>query len=78
MNFEGYDILNPSEQKFLSCLEAVTDETIWGIGIRKAMENPTAVKIRRLIADLKSQDNDAPEIMLDILGPSCYEQLKNL
>jgi hypothetical protein len=67
--------LNPNEQKFLSCLEAVNHDSIWGVAIRNVMKEPTVPRIRRLIADLKSQANDNEPVMIDILGKPCYEQL---
>jgi len=70
--------LNPNEQKFLSCLEAVDHDSIWGIAIQNVMKEPTVPRIRRLIADLKSQAHDSNDIMLDILGKPCYEQLLTL
>jgi hypothetical protein len=42
------------------------------------MKAPTAVKIRQLIGDLKSQEAEQPDIMLSILGQPCYEQLLTL
>jgi hypothetical protein len=76
--FEGYDQLNPQEQQFLACLEAVSDDTVWGLAVSSVMKAPTAVKIRQLIADLKSQREDEPEVMLSILGYPCYQQLLTL
>lgn len=71
-------MLNPSEQQFLVCLEAVSDETVWGLAISNVMKAPTGVKIRQLIGDLKSQRDDQPDIMLSILGEPCYKQLMAL
>jgi hypothetical protein len=76
--FEGYEILNPNEQQFLACLEAVSDDTAWGLAVKQVMQAPTVTKIRQLIADLKSQAADDALIMLSILGNNCYLQLKNL
>lgn len=67
--------LTDNEQKFLSCLEAVSDESIWGMAIKVVMKTPTAARIRGLITDLKSQAKDNSEVMLSILGQPCYEQL---
>jgi hypothetical protein len=76
--FEGYNALNPQEKNFLVCLEAVSDQSVWGLAISNVMKAPTAVKIRQLIGDLKSQEADQPDIMLSILGQSCYDQLQTL
>jgi hypothetical protein len=76
--FPDIDQLNPAEQKFLTCLEAVSGETMWGLAISRVMESPTATKIRQLVQDLKSQQADAPEVMLSILGHPCYLELVNL
>jgi hypothetical protein len=76
--FEGYENLNPQEQQFLACLEAVSGESIWAIAIQEVMKSPTGVKIRQLIGDLKAQAEDSPEVMLSILGNPCYLQLKKL
>jgi hypothetical protein len=76
--FDGYDQLNPQEQQFLACLEAVDSDNIWSLAIQEVMKNPTGVKIRQLIGDLKSQEADQPDIMLSILGESCYQQLLTL
>jgi hypothetical protein len=77
-DFEGVEHLNAQERKFLACLEAVSDDSIWGTAISNVMKQPTVVKIRQLISDLKSQANDNREVMLNILGDTCYEQLKKL
>jgi hypothetical protein len=77
-NFEGIENLNPQEQQFLACLEAVKGDTIWALAIQNVMKAPTVVKLRQLISDLKSQAADGNEIMLNILGEPCYQQLKNL
>jgi hypothetical protein len=78
MTFPDYDLLNPQEQQFLACLEAVNEESLWGTAIMNVMKAPTVVKIRQLISDLKSQAADGNEIMLNILGEPCYAQLLNL
>jgi hypothetical protein len=76
--FEGIELLNPQEQQFLACLEAVNSDTMWALAIQNVMKAPTVVKIRQLISDLKSQAADGNEIMLNILGEPCYAQLLNL
>jgi hypothetical protein len=76
--FEGIENLNPQEKQFLVCLEAVNEESLWGTAIQNVMKAPTVVKIRQLISDLKSQEADQPDIMLNILGEPCYKQLLNL
>lgn len=70
--------LTDNEKKFLSCLEAVSDESLWGTAIKVAMKNPTVAGVRRLIADLRSQDKDNSEVMLSILGQQCYDRLLTL
>lgn len=77
-DFEGIEQLNAGEIQFLACLEAVSDDTAWGLAVKQVIKKPTAVKIRQLIADLKSQAADDALIMLSILGNNCYLQLKNL
>jgi hypothetical protein len=77
-NFEGIEQLNAGEIQFLACLEAVSDDTAWGLAVRQVMQTPTVTKIRQLIADLKSQAADDALIMLSILGHNCYQQLKTL
>jgi hypothetical protein len=67
--FEGIQFLNPDEQQFLICLEAVNHESLWGQAIMNV------IKIRTLIGDLKSQAGDNESVMLDILGAPCYQQL---
>jgi hypothetical protein len=73
--FEGIQFLNPDEQQFLICLEAVNHESLWGQAIMNVMKEPTVTKIRTLIGDLKSQAGDNESVMLDILGAPCYQQL---
>jgi hypothetical protein len=77
-NFEGIENLNPQEQQFLACLEAVNSDNVWSIAIQNVMKAPTVVKIRQLIGDLKSQAKDNREVMFDILGENCFEELLNL
>lgn len=70
--------LTDNEKKFLSCLEAVSDESLWGTAIKVAMQNPTETGIRKLISDLRSQASDNSKMMLGILGQPCFDQLQNL
>lgn len=67
--------LTPQEQEFFKCLEGVNPDSIWGLAISKVVADPTPEKFRELVAQLKSQEADAPEVMLDILNQSCYETL---
>jgi hypothetical protein len=76
--FEGIENLSPQEKQFLACLEVVSDTSLWGTAISNVMKAPTVVKIRQLVGDLKSQAGDNRDMMFDILGEPCYEQLLNL
>lgn len=78
MIFPDYHKLNEREQRFFACLEAASSDSIWGLAIKNVVKDPTIDKYRRLICDLKAQRDDCSEIMLSILGKSCYNQLINL
>lgn len=67
--------LNPKEQKMLELLEQADKNTLWGVAIDNVLKNPSVLKVRRLICDLKSQANDCGQVMLSILGEPGYNQL---
>lgn len=77
-HFEGIEVLNVRERKFLACLKAVNHDSAWGMAIGNVMKDPSVLKLRKLIGELKSQAADDRGIMLDILGETCYDQLLNL
>lgn len=70
--------LTPSELDFIPCLEKVDANSIWGAAVHNALKDLDTYKFRRLVSELKSQNEDSPEIMRNILGPDCHSQLLNL
>lgn len=70
--------LSVKEQEFLVCLAAVDPESIWGLAIQNVMKDPEPMKFRRLVCDLKSQAHDNEQVMISILGKSCYDKLIEL
>lgn len=70
--------LTPSELDFIPCLEKVSADSIWGAAVHNALKDLDTYKFRRLVSELKSQNDDAPEIMAKILGKECHSQLLNL
>lgn len=71
-------MLTDQEKKFLNILETVDPESIWGLAISNVVKNPECGTVRRLICELKSQMNDAPEVMQSIIGEPGMRQLNAL
>ena len=69
--------LTPQEEQLRKCLERVTQDSIWGVGIHQALAANDAERFRGLIAQLRSQEKDSPQIMRNILSDHCYEALVN-
>jgi len=69
--------LSDNENKVLEQLKEVNPKSIWGVAISNVIKDNAPYKFRHLICELKSQANDAPECMKQILGPA-YENVINL
>jgi hypothetical protein len=70
--------LNPKEQKMLELLEQADKNTLWGVAIDNVLKNPSVLKVRRLICDLKSQATDEILVMRSIIGEEGLKQLMAL
>jgi len=70
--------LNPKEQKMLELLEQADKNTLWGVAIDNVLKNPSVLKVRRLICDLKSQATDEILVMRSIIGEEGLNQLMAL
>lgn len=70
--------LTPQEEKLLNCLTMVDKESIWGLAIHKVLCDLTENKFRTLVQQLKSQEEDCPQIMREILNNGCYQTLISL
>jgi hypothetical protein len=70
--------LNQTEQKMLELLEQADKNTLWGVAIDNVLKNPSVLKVRRLICDLKSQATDEILVMRSIIGEEGLKQLMAL
>lgn len=53
-------------------------DTIWGVGIKNALDKGNEDKIELLMYQLKSQSQDDPNTMATIIGWKCVNLLKLL
>ena len=70
--------LTKPELDFIPCLKAVDPQSIWGAAVHNVLNDLTPFKFRLLVSELKSQNEDQPDLMLKILGDPCHSQLINL
>lgn len=70
--------LTKPELDFIPCLHAVDPQSIWGAAVHNVLNDLTPFKFRLLVSELKSQNEDQPDLMLKILGDPCYSQLIKL
>ena len=70
--------LTQPEKDFIPCLKAVDPQSIWGAAVHNVLNDLTPFKFRLLVSELKSQNEDQPDLMLKILGDPCHSQLINL
>ena len=75
---EFIDQLSLKETEFFKCLENVDPESLWGLAISNVVKKPDVSKFRSLVCDLKSQANDCAEVMQDVLGKQCFDNLLSL
>lgn len=75
LSFVGAGVLVPDtslvqnrQAYFLSLLEAVNPNTIWGMAVDIVRKNPTAENLERLLDQLASQYRDNPGMMVGIVG----------
>jgi hypothetical protein len=67
--------LTKEECKLREVLSKVSTDSFWGAAIRVALAKQSNRVFRELIAALKSQMNDSPEIMKRIIGVAGCECL---
>lgn len=72
IQFEGFESLSEPEKKVFALFKNHEKDTLWSLAIRNVVRQPDVVRFRRLVAQLKSQNSDNPEVMKNILGES-YE-----
>ena len=60
--------LSNSEKRVFERLKNVSTESLWGLGIKKAIESGDPDRFLSLIEQLQSQARDNPEVMQKILG----------
>lgn len=70
--FEGYDQLSTKEKFAFSMLKEVNSDSIWGLAIKNVVTKPDLPRLRRLISDLKGQNDDNPAVMQQILGDAYH------
>lgn len=74
VNFPGYYGLSEPEKEVFELLKLCDHDSLWNTAITNVINKPDPVRFRRLVSELKSQNNDNPEVMQTILGPA-YEAL---
>jgi len=70
--------ISEKEKQFFECLKKVDVNSVWGVAISNVVNDPDVSRFRRLVCDLKSQAHDSKEIMTNILGQECFDNLVNL
>jgi hypothetical protein len=66
--------LSNSEQQAFEKLSAADVQGLWAPAIENVTKSNDVSMFRRLVCDLKSQANDCPEVMKNILGDA-YESI---
>ena len=66
--------MSNAEKSAFEMLKQVDHDSLWNIAISNVCKDPSVMKFRRLVCDLKSQGNDNPDVMKKILGPA-YESV---
>ena len=70
--------LNEKEKELIKELKEVRGDSIWAIAIRDVLQEGINWKIRRLIADLKSQRADNIDLMRRIIGQDANDLLARI
>jgi len=73
-----HKLLTAQEKQFITLLKQCNKNSLWGIAISNVLNEPTTAKYLRLISDLKSQANDSPVVMKNILGNQAFKLLMQL
>lgn len=69
--------LSVSEKRVFEKLRNVSEESLWGLGIKKAIEANDPGRFRSLIEQLQSQAKDNRDVMRKILG-NAYSSVMRL
>ena len=70
--------LNEKEKELVKELKKVRGDSMWAIAIRDVLQEGINWKIRRLIADLKSQRADNIDLMRRIIGQDANDLLARI
>lgn len=70
--------LNKKEREMIGLLQKVESNVFWFSTVRSVIAEGINWKIRRLLAELKSQRSDNPDVMRMIIGQKASEKLRNL
>ena len=70
--------LSNKERELIKLLRTVEGDSMWAIAIRNVLGEGLAWKVRRLIAELKSQRADDPQTMRLIIGQDAAEKLQRI
>ena len=70
--------LSNKERELIKLLRTVEGDSMWAIAIRNVLGEGLAWKVRRLIAEFKSQRADDPQTMRLIIGQDAAEKLQRI
>ncbi len=70
--------LSNKERELIKLLRSVQGDSMWAVAIRNVLGEGLAWKVRRLIAELKSQRTDDPQTMRLIIGQDAAEKLQRI
>lgn len=70
--------LSNKERELVKLLRNVQGDSMWATAIRNVLGEGLAWKVRRLIAELKSQRADDPQTMRLIIGQDAAEKLSSI
>ncbi len=70
--------LSHKERELIKLLRNVQGQSPWAITVANVLSEGIDWKIRRLIAELKSQRSDDPQTMRLIIGQDAAEKLQSI
>jgi hypothetical protein len=71
-------LLTPLEADLLRDLQMIDSNSVWGYSIKRCLKHISAFGFRNLVCELKSQSDDAPDVMKNILGETAHQKLLSL
>lgn len=62
------NMLSPSHQRIFALLHSVEGNSMWAMAIQNVLKKPSGKKVRELIEQLSSQQEDNFEMLFKIIG----------